>query len=143
MKYEIRRTILLLIGLNTVQVCEYVVFDYSGKHVRHFYNWYDKIFIGDLLENNGGVYRFEVIQGFKNCEFRDTLWGKYNNSCSITPSEEGLWIVYASIKDSTLNEIDIDASNSTRNLDSNRQYLYNGFDVNSESYKFRKEQAKI
>ena len=135
-------TLILLISLNTIKACECVDFEYSGKHVRHFFNWYDKVFIGNLIENNQGVYKFEVIQGFKNCEFRDTLWGKYNNSCSITPNEEGLWIVYASIRDSSLNEIDIEACNSTRNLNSNRQYLYDDYDMNSMSYKLKREQSE-
>lgn len=134
--------IVLLLIQHPIQACECVEFAYSGKHVRQFFNWYDKVFIGNLIENNEGVYKFEVIKGFKNCEFRDTLWGKYNNSCSITPSEEGLWIVYASIQDSSINEIDIDACNSTRSLNSNRQYLYDGFDVNSKLYKLKKEQAE-
>lgn len=135
-------TIILLLSLNPIQACECVEFEYSGKQFRQFFNWYDKVFIGNLLENKNGVYKFEVIKGFKNCEFRDTLWGKYNNSCSITPSEEGLWIVYASIQDSIKNEIDIDACNSTRNLNSNRQYYYTDYDVNSNLYSLKKEQAE-
>lgn len=57
--------------------CECADFEYSGRDVRHFYHFYDKVFIGNLLENIEGSYSFEVIQGFKNCQFRDTLWGKY------------------------------------------------------------------
>ena len=133
--------ILLLLSLNPIKACECVEVEYSGKHVRQFFHWYEKVFIGNLIENKEGEYKFEVIKGFKNCEFRDTVWGKYNNSCSITPKEKGLWIVYASIQDSTNNEIDIDACNSTRNLKSNQQYLYNGYDINSESYKLKEEQA--
>ena len=134
-------TIILMLSLNTVEACECVEFEYSGKHVRQFFNWYDKVFIGNLLETEGDNYKFEVIEGFKNCAFRDTLWGKYNNSCSIVPSEKGLWIVYASIQDSTTSEIDIDACNSSRNLKSNRQYLYDGYDTNTASYKLKEEQS--
>lgn len=134
-------TLVLILNLTTIQACECVEFEYSGKHVRQFFNLYDKVFIGNLLETKNDVYKFEVIEGFKNCEFMDTLWGKYNNSCSIVPSEKGLWIVYASIQDSTTNEIDIDGCNSTRNLKSNRQFLYDGYDMQSESYKLKQEQS--
>ena len=118
--------------------CECADFEYSGRDVRHFYHFYDKVFIGNLLENIEGSYSFEVIQGFKNCQFRDTLWGKYNSSCSIMPTENGLWIVYASNRDSTNNEIDIEICNSSRNLKSNRQYLYDGYNTNSELYNLKK-----
>lgn len=132
---------ILLFKLSSLNACECPEFEHTGKHVKRFFNSHGKVFIGNLIENKGGIYKFEVIKGFKNCEFRDILWGKYNNSCSITPKENGLWIVYASIQDSTSNEIDIDGCNSTRNLNSNRQSLYNGYDTNSDSYNLKEEQA--
>jgi len=134
-------TIILLLSVSPIKACECVEFEHSVTHARQFYNWYDKVFIGNFLENDEGLYKFEVIQGFKNCQFRDTLWGKYNNSCSITPTEKGLWIVYASTQDSTTNEIDIDGCNSTRNLNSDRQYLPDGYDISSEAYHLENQQS--
>ncbi len=139
MKYLL--IIIILLWLVPAKACECLDYEYSGKHVRQFFHWHDKVFIGNLLENNQGVYKFEVVKGFKNCEFRDTFWGKFNNSCSIIPKEKGLWIVYASIQDSITNEIDIEECNSTRSLKSNRNYLHEGYDTDSDAYNLKNEQA--
>jgi len=123
MKYLLIFAFLLINTPNNA--CECIEFKYSGNQVRPFYELYDKCFIGNLIKNDSGLYEFEVIKNFKGTTIRDTLWGKQNNTCSINPKENGLWILYASTIDSITNEIALDQCNLTRNLNSNQQYLYN------------------
>ncbi len=129
----------LLFNVSFACACDCIDYEFTGKHVRGFYEWADKSFVGNLIYSENDTYKFEVVQAFKGVEFRDTLWGKYNNSCSLVPKEKGFWIVYASTLDSTNNEIDIDACTSSKNLNSNRQYLYDNEIIETKEYEVKKE----
>ncbi len=65
----------------------------------------DLVFTGELLEAKyGEKFKFKINEVFKGDYERRLIWGEAFNNCSVYPTEKGLWIVYANMKnDSTIN----------------------------------------
>jgi hypothetical protein len=66
----------------------------------------DIVFYGERihLDTINETYIFKIYELYKGDYKRDTIWGRFENGCSILPYDDGLWIVYANrLNDTTIN----------------------------------------
>ncbi|RDV12577.1 hypothetical protein DXT99_22700 [Pontibacter diazotrophicus] len=113
--------LLLFFGYSS-NACNCVTRKWSVRRVNIDIDNSDLIFIGDRisykkLDNYEEKYSFKVLEAFKgNIEPGDTIHGKTHDSCSGSPHIEGLWVVYARVKEEGLIDYSYPGCGASRSL---------------------------
>ena len=75
------------------------------------------VFLGELVEydTTNFTYSFRIIEQFKGEQRESIIKGKYFDSCSEFPHDNGMWIVYADLREGLIDINQCLASRSKAN----------------------------
>jgi len=66
----------------------------------------DIIFLGELIDSaSTGSYSFKILELFKGNYKNKIIKGLATNSCSLRPTDKGLWLIYANFQKDSLIDI--------------------------------------
>lgn len=102
--------------------CDCATFKWSLKNINSAIEYNDIIFIGERVsytrdENFEEKYSFKVIEAIKgNIKTGDLIHGRTHSSCSGGPNIEGLWIIYATLKEDGLIDYNYTGCGASKSL---------------------------